>query len=148
MERLGCLEVGWAGNWQEDVRQRLKRGGKSWITKRLQAKIVEMSVESSLLFDCQARTWKVKDVKQMQSLVDRAYRYIWSDRKQAERVNMVDVRNALGVKSLRWKIEKRIYERMGHVLRMEDGRLVKLIVFGWLKRLEESGKMKGQRKTF
>ena len=59
---------------------------------------------------------------------------------------MVDVRRSLGVKSLRWKIEKRVYERMGHVLQMEDGRLVKSIVFGWLKNLEERAKKKGQKR--
>ena len=35
---------------------------------------------------------------------------------------------------------------MGHILRMEDGRVVKSIVFGWLKNLEERGKVKGQKR--
>ena len=113
---LGC----WMG-WSEDVSQRLKRGGRAWwitkqrlkgskITKRLQAKIVEASVESSVLFDAQVRTWRAKELKRMQSFVDKAYQYIWSDKKkqplrqmQEEGVNMVDVRKLLGVKSLRWK---------------------------------------------
>ena len=63
-----------------------------------------------------------------------------------EGVNMVDVRKMLGVGSLRWKIEKRVYERIGHVLRMEDGRIVKSMVFGWLRNLEERGKRKGQKR--
>ena len=150
--------------WSEDVSQRLKRGGRAWwitkqrlrgskITKRLQAKIVEASVESSVLFDAQVRTWRAKELKRMQSFVDKAYQYIWSDKKkqplrqmQEEGVNMVDVRKSLGVKSLRWKVERRVYERIGHVLRMEDGRLVKSIVFGWLKNLEERAKKKGQKR--
>ena len=48
----------WMG-WREDVSQRLKRGGKAWwvakkrlkgsrLSKRVQAKVVEMSVESTL----------------------------------------------------------------------------------------------------
>ena len=65
---------------------------------------------------------------------------------QEEGVNMVDVRKQLGVRSLRWKVEKRIYERIGHVLQMEDGRIVKSVVFGWLKNLEERGKLKGQKR--
>ena len=153
----------WMG-WSEDVKQRLKRGGRAWwmtkqrlkgsrISKKLQARIVEASVESSMLFDCQARTWRVGEVKKLQSFVDRAYRHIWSNKTkpplmqmQEEGVNMVDVRKSLGVRSLRWKIEKRVYERMGHVLRMDDDRLVKSIVFGWLRNLEERAKRKGQKR--
>ena len=107
----------WMG-WKEDVAARMKRGGRAWwitkkrimgakISKRLQAKLVKMSVESSMLFDCQARTWRVKEVKRMQSFVDRAYRYIWSSKSkpplkqmQEEGVNMADVRKMLGVRSL------------------------------------------------
>ena len=74
-------------NWKEDLSERLKRGGKAWwktrqrlkdarISRLMQAKIVEASVESSMLFDCQARTWKVAEMQKMQSLVDRAYRYV------------------------------------------------------------------------
>ena len=155
----------WMG-WSEDVKERLKRGGRAWwktkqrlkgtrISKKLQAKVVEASVESSMLFDCQARTWRVKEIRRLQSMVDKAYRYIWSDKKkpplvqmQEEGVNMVDVRKALGVKSVRWKIEKRVYERIGHVLRMEDGRTVKSVVFGWLKNLESRERVRGsKRKT-
>ena len=41
-------------------------------------------------------------------------------RQMGERgVNMVDVRERLGVKSVAWKVEERVLERMGHVLRME-----------------------------
>ena len=118
-------------SWKEDVSQRLKRGGNAWwktkkrlkgskLSKRMQAKVIEMSVESTLLFDCAARTWSVKEVRKLQSFVDKAYRYVWSSKKkpplvemQEEGMNMVDVRKQLGVKSLRWKVEKRIYERIG-----------------------------------
>ena len=59
------------------TKQRLKDAK---ISKMLQARIVETSVESSMLFDCQARTWRVKEVKKLQGFVDRAYRYIWSNK--------------------------------------------------------------------
>ena len=151
-------------NWKEDLAERLKRGGRAWwktkqrlkgakISKRLQAKVVEASVESSMLFDCQARTWKLAEIRKMQSLVDRAYRYIWSDKKGPPLVqmknmgkNMFDVRQELGVRSLRWKIEKRTLERMGHVMRMEDGRLVKAMVLGWLEQLERWDRVSGGRR--
>ena len=89
--------------------------------------MIEASVESTLLFDCQARTWRVSEIKRMQKLVDKAYRYVWNRRNklplmqmQEEARNMEDVRVDLGVKSLRWKIEKRCLERIGHLSKMED----------------------------
>ena len=53
--------------WKEDLEERLKRGRKAWwvtkkrlrgarISRRCKARIVEASVEATLLFDCQART--------------------------------------------------------------------------------------------
>ena len=151
-------------NWKEDLEERVKRGNRAWwktrqrlkgarISKRLQAKIVEACVESSMLFDCQARTWKVKEIKKMQSVVDRAYRYVWARgnkpplvQMKEEGRNMEDVRKELGVHSLRWKIEKRVLERMGHVFRMEDGRLVKSLVLGWVEQLERWERVPGGRR--
>ena len=52
---------------------------------------------------------------------------------QEEGYNMQDVRNELGVKSVRWKIEKRVLERIGHVMRMEDDRTTKAVVLGWME---------------
>ena len=37
----------------------------------------------------------------------------------------------LGVKSVRWKIEKRVLESIGHEVRKENERLTKVMVFGW-----------------
>ena len=60
---------------------------------------------------------------------------------------MADVRKELGVKSIRWKIEKRVLERIGHVMRMDD-RMTKAVVLGWLGELENWEKMPGnKRKT-
>ena len=85
--------------WSADVSERLKRAGKAWwktkqrlqgtkISKKFQAKIVEASVESTLLFDCQARTWRVKEIRRLQSMVDKAYRYIWSNKKGPPLIQM------------------------------------------------------------
>ena len=89
----------------------------------------------------------------MQSIMDRKYRHIWSNKSkppliqmQEEHTNMQDVRNSLKVKSLRWKIEKRILERIGHILRMEDTRQVKAVTLGWLEDLEGKEKMPGKKR--
>ena len=153
----------WMG-WEDDVKQRLSRGRGAWfkcrsrlkgirISKKMQARVIEVSVESTMLFDCNVRTWKTKEIQRMQSLVDRAYRQIWSSGKKApliemqeKGVNMADIRKALGIKSLRWKIEKRILERIGHVMRMDDDRLVKAVVLGWVEQLENTKRVKGGRR--
>ncbi len=59
---------------------------------------------------------------------------------------MWDVRKCLSVKSVRWKIEKRVLERVGHVMRMGNERLTKAMVLGWYERLEGFGKMKGRKR--
>ena len=154
----------WMG-WKEDVEERLKRGNKAWwktknrlrgakFSKRLQARVVEASVESSLLFDSQARVWNTGEINRLQKQVDRAYRYVWSRgnepplmQMQREKRNMADVRKELKVKSLRWKIEKRALERLGHVMRMDNGRMTKALVLGWMEDLEKWGKKGRVRKT-
>ena len=150
--------------WKEDVRQRSRRAGMAWskvkrrlkgtkMSKTMQARIVESCVESTMLFDCQARTWQLSELKSLQSLMDRKYRYIWSRKTkppliqmQEEHKNMQDVRNELKVKSVRWKVEKRVLERIGHVLRMEDSRQVKAICLGWLEDLESHDKVRGKKR--
>ena len=148
----------------EDIRQRLKRAGYTWmkvrrqlkgakVSKRVQARVVEACVESTLLFDCQARTWQLREVKQLQQSMDRKYRHIWSNKReppliqmQREGKNMYDVRRELGVRSVRQKIEKRVLERIGHVMRMEDTRLVKASVLGWWEELESWEKVPGKKR--
>ena len=155
------------GSWvsaKVDVENRIKRANglwwkvKSWLkgsrlTKRWQGRVVEACVESSLLYDCQARVWYKRDMKRLQRWVDKCYRYVWSDRNgeplrqmEARGVNMQDVRSCLGVKSVRWKIEKRVLERIGHVVRMGNERLTKAMVFGWYEGLEGKAKMKGRKR--
>ena len=81
----------------------------SGISKKLKARVVEASVESTLLFDCQARTWKQGEVRRMQKFMDRCYREVWhrageGPLRQMQRMHkkMEDVRRELGVKSVRW----------------------------------------------
>ena len=59
---------------------------------------------------------------------------------------MQDIRNILGVKSLRVKIETRVLQRIGHVFRLEDSSLVKNVTLGWLKDLEEDPKNLGKKR--
>ena len=71
------------------------------------------------------RTWLLGKIKQLQSTIDRKYRWLWSNKikppliqMQEEGYNMQDIRNELGVKRVKWKVEKRVMERIGHVFRM------------------------------
>ena len=59
---------------------------------------------------------------------------------------MFDVRKELGVKSVRLKVEKRVLERIGHVMRLEDGSLVKSVTLGWLEELELYPKVPGKKR--
>ena len=156
---LGC----WLGS-KEDVKNRIKRAGYLWakcrprllkskLPRRKQAQIVEACAESVLLFDCAVRPWYNSEIKRMQSWIDKRLRYIWSNKKgppliqmQMQGKNMQDIRNILNVKTLRWKIEKRTLERIGHVLRMNDSRTTKVAVLGRLSTLEEEPKRPGKKK--
>ena len=153
-------EVRILGSWmgeKEDMRNRIKRAGMLWgnvkgwlkwfrLSKRWQGRIVQACVESSLLYDCQARVWYKKDVNKLQRWMDKCYRFVWSDRngeplrQMAERhVNMTDVRQSFGIKSVEWKIERRVLERIGHEMWMENDRLTKAVVLGWWEGLEGQG---------
>ena len=81
------------------------------------------------------------------------YRHIWSRKDkeplramQEQHLNMQDIRNILGVKSIRVKIEKRVLERIGHVFRLNDNSLVKNVTLGWLTDLEEHPKKQGKKR--
>ena len=84
-------------------------------------------MESALLFNSGVRVWYRSEYKRLQNFMDKCYRHVWSSRReqplrrmQAMGLNMWDLRSKLGVKSVRWKIEKRVYERIGHVMRISD----------------------------
>ena len=65
---------------------------------------------------------------------------------QEKHVNMQDVRNQLGVKSVKWKVEKRVLERVGHVFRLGDDRMVKAATLGWVRDLEGVKKVPGKKR--
>ena len=156
---LGC----YVGE-DEDNRQRRKRAGMAWmkvknqvrgsrISKKVQVRVVEACVESTMLFDCHARTWQLKEIKKLQQTMDRKYRHIWSNKRepplvqmQREGKNMFDIRRELGVKSVRLKIEKRVLQRIGHIMRMDDTRLVKATCLGWMEELEDFDKLPGRKR--
>ena len=80
----------------------------------------------------------IRETSHLQSWIDRCCRYVWSDRngetlRQMEErgVNVQDVRSCLRVMSVRLKIQKRVLETIGHVVRMGNERLTKAMVFGW-----------------
>ena len=73
------------GTWlgpDNDIKQRKKRAGAAWfkvkgqlrgskLSKKAQAQITQACVESTMLFDCHVRTWQLRDIKKLQSCVDR-----------------------------------------------------------------------------
>ena len=65
---------------------------------------------------------------------------------QEELKNMQDIRNSLKIKSIRSKIEKRVLQRIGHVMRMDDSRIVKAAALGWLEDLESYEKLPGKKR--
>ena len=123
------------------------------LSKRKQAKIFEACVESALIFDCAVRTWYKKDTDNLQRWTDKCLRYIWSNKTcpplrqmQREHKNMQDVRNELDIRSIRWKVEKRVLERVGHTMRMENNRQTKVATMGWLTELEATSKRPGKKR--
>ena len=54
---------------------------KSNRTKRQQAITVQACLESGHLFDAHTRPWKTVEVKKMQFMIERVYRYLWGNEK-------------------------------------------------------------------
>ena len=138
---------------EKDTQERLKRGRQAvWnvrkrlmrtrLSRKTQAAIVETVVESSVLFDCGIRPWRIGEITKLQRVVDEAYRYIWSRKNKGpikqqmekENINMFGVRKVLNVTSLRSKIEKRSLQRIGHILRMDNSRTTKQVTLGWYQK--------------
>ena len=114
----------------------------------------EGCIESTLLFNAAVRPFHQREIKVMQTFVDKKYRYIWSEKKgeslrqmQEQGLNMTDIRKALEVSTIRNKIEKAHLMRMGHTLRMSDDRIVKQAVLGWNQGLENLHKSRRKRQT-
>ena len=78
----------------------------------------------------------------------KCYRKVWTLRQINERgVNMQKVRkDTIIVKSVERKIEKRVIERIGHMMRMGNERLTSAMVLGRWKRLTRQGKIKVGRR--
>ena len=86
---LGC----WV-DLRIDTQNRIARAAKLWaklkpqlikcrLSKRQQALVLQACVESGLLFNAATRSWQKMEIKTMQSWIDRTYRYIWSNKKEA-----------------------------------------------------------------
>lgn len=154
----------WLGR-KTDMKHRIQRAGKAWATIRkrftkcrlskiTQAKVFEACIESTLLFNAAVRPFHQKEIKAMQTFVDKKYRYIWSEKNgeplrqmQEQGINMADIRKTLKVSTIRNKIEKAHLMRMGHILRMSDDRIVKQAVLGWNQDLENLHKSRKKRQT-
>ena len=116
-----------------------------------QARVVEVIMESSVLFDCTVKPWNIAEINKLHRVVDEAYRYIWSKKNkgpvriqmETEKVNMFGIRKLLGIESLRAKIGRSL-QRMGHVLRMSNDRLTKKVCLGWYRR---EGRRTGKQTT-
>ena len=140
-------EIRMLGTWigrKPDVQQRMKRGRHALVTikKRLknttlsrktQEMVIQVVVESKMLFNCETRAWQKKEIGERQRVIYQGYRYIWMDKRggpalkhmEEKRVNMWGVRRTLGIRSMQAKIEERVLRRIGHVLRMNNNRLTK-----------------------
>ncbi|XP_075264195.1 uncharacterized protein LOC142356111 [Convolutriloba macropyga] len=147
---------------KQDLAARINRGNATWnkvrkwfwksnLSKRTRAVIVQATVEATLLFDCTVHPWNKSEIRKLQSVADKAYRWIWNEgrglskiRMQKEGVNAFGIRKKLQIASLRCKIETRSLQRIGHILRMPDARTVKRAVLGqWDHRGTGKGKLRG-----
>ena len=82
------------GTWLErktDMRHRIQRAKKVWVTIRkrftkcrlskiTQAKVFEACIESTLLFNAAVKPFHQREIKAMQTFVDKKCRYIWSEK--------------------------------------------------------------------
>ena len=105
--REGAGNIRMLGVWlgrSFDTRERIKRAGKCWflvkkrlrknkLSRRTRARVVEACVESSLLFDCQVRPWRVSEIKRLQSFIDKAYRSIWMERKKGPALRQMEAKH-------------------------------------------------------
>ena len=61
-----------------------KRLWKTKISKINQARVVEVIMESSVLFECTVRPWDIAEISTLQRVLDEAYVYIWSKKKSRQ----------------------------------------------------------------
>ena len=139
----------YVGN-EHDTKMGIKRAARTWmqinkrcmtckLSKRTQAKVVETCVESGILLNSAVRPFSQSKTKRIQSWIDKRYKNIWSNKKDAplrqiERncMNLQDVRNKLDVMTIRSKTGKSHLIRTGYIARMSDERLVKQMTMCWI----------------
>ena len=147
------------GSWvcvEADMNNWIRRANGLWrkVKKRLKS-LRQTKKWQGRVIDCHARVWYKRDIGKLQSWIDKCYRYVWSNRKakskrqmEAREVNMHDARMCLCAKSVRWKVEYRVLERMGRIVRMQNNRITSVMVIGWYEGLEAKAKTMGcKRKT-
>ena len=109
------------------------------LIRKALAMIVQKVVESTTLFNCETRVCKKKEIKELQSVVDQGYSYIWMYRRgepalkqmEEKRVNVWGVRRDFGVRSMQGKMEEGVLRRICHVLHMDNNRPTRQITLGW-----------------
>ena len=124
------------------------------LSKITQAKVFEACFESTLLFNAAVRPFHQREIKAMQTFVNKKYRYIWSQKEwrtiktnARARNKYGRIRKTLKVLTIRNKIEKAHLMRMVHILRMSDDRILKQAVLGWNQDLENLHKSRKKRQT-
>ena len=147
---------------KDDRAARIKRGftscskvrrwfWKSKLSRRTRSRILQAMVESTMLFDSQARAWAPSDLARLQSMVDKGYGSVWNNgdgrvlkRMEATGTNMYKIREELAVTSVRTKVEGRALKRIGHILRMPNTRITKRVVLGrWMETRRPTGMLRG-----
>ena len=107
---LGC----WMGV-KVDIKERKARAFKIWLKVQQQLKRSKLAstryTRSHRVRLIAAQECVKKETKKLQSLIDRCYRHIWSGGRgaplrliQQKGKNMQDIRNILGIVSIRTKI--------------------------------------------
>ena len=85
------VDIRMLGCWMDpriETRNRIARAAKLWaklkpqLIKSRLSKRQQACVETGLLFDAATRSWQKREIKAMQSWIDRTYRYIWSNKKE------------------------------------------------------------------
>ena len=57
------------------------------MSRNNQARVVEVIVEPSVLFDCTVKPWNIAEISKLQRVLDETYRYIWSKKKKGANKN-------------------------------------------------------------
>ena len=105
-----------------------RRLNNSKLTKKTQAMVIQAIVESTKTFNYEPRVWHKKEIRAMQKIIDKGYRYVWVNTKggpvlkqtEEKRMKIWGGRRIFGVRSMQAKIKERVMRRIGHIQRMEN----------------------------